>query len=47
MLNTYKLAYIGFEIDQNPLKNIIYVEKQGSTITPMEPSSDYMVSDYA
>ena len=28
------------EIDQNRLKNIIYVEKQGSTITPMEPSSD-------
>jgi len=24
------------EIDQNPLKNIIYVQKQGSSVTPMD-----------
>ena len=29
-------------VDQNPLKNFIYVEKQGYTIIPIARSSDYL-----
>ena len=49
MLNTYKLAYIGFEISTLKLtrirrKNIIYVEKQGHTVIQIAPSSDQSFS---